>query len=173
MTTIPFYFAETAAPFQNMNPKQSSTALLEIIVMLLGAFLLGYLLHWLICRARHDTTATTTRRYADTETRVARDEQTSASTYNSRRARQGSSRDDLTVIEGIGRRANELLHDNGITNYAELADTPTRKLQSILDEGGRNFNSLDPKTWARQARLARDGKMDELETLKEELTNGR
>ena len=170
---VPIYFAEIAAPFQNMNPKQSSTALFEILFMLGVAFVLGYLLHWLIGKARHNTDAygdtdTSARHYNSVSARTSDDDTT---TYTSRR--RGSSRDDLTIIEGIGPRADELLRDNGIASFRELADTPVRKLQKILDEGGRIFNGLDPKTWPRQAAIARDSKMDELESYKDKLMNGR
>ena len=78
--------------------------------------------------------------------------------------------DDLTKIEGIGPKTAEALNKAGIKTYADLAGSKVGDLRKILEEG--NLSKYDPKTWAKQARLARDGKWDELKKLQEELNGG-
>lgn len=81
--------------------------------------------------------------------------------------------DDLTIIEGIGPKAAEVLVAAGITSFAELAITPAEKVKEILMATDARVGHLDPTTWAQQSQLAADGKMDELEELKAKLNNGK
>jgi hypothetical protein len=148
------YFAETEL-FENLNIKNKSTAVTEIVIMLVGSFLLGYLLHWLICRARGHKTGV-----------VARSPRVSA-------APRANIVDDLKIVEGIGPKIEELLNDGGIMNFAQLANAPASKVQSILDKAGPRYQMHDPESWAKQAALARDGKMVELEKLQDRLNGGR
>ncbi len=80
--------------------------------------------------------------------------------------------DDLTVVEGIGPKIAELINNKSITTYAQLADTPINELKDILDEAGDRFKIHNPGTWAEQAALLRDGKMDEFKALCAELDGG-
>jgi len=54
-----------------------------------------------------------------------------------------------------------------------LAKAPIKKLRDILTAAGPRFRMHNPSTWAQQARLARDGKMDALKKLQGELKGGR
>jgi ribosomal protein L31 len=78
---------------------------------------------------------------------------------------------DLTIVEGIGPKIAELLISKGIATFAQLADAPIADIQAILDENSLGGHKAD--TWAQQSALARDGKMEELETLKKELDGGK
>jgi ribosomal protein L31 len=78
---------------------------------------------------------------------------------------------DLTIVEGIGPKIAELLVSKGISTFALLADAPVTDIQDILDENSLGGHKAD--TWPTQAALARDGKMEELETLKKELDGGK
>ncbi len=78
---------------------------------------------------------------------------------------------DLTIIEGIGPKIAELLVSKGISTFALLADTLVADIQAILDKNSLGGHKAD--TWPTQATLARDGKMEELETLKKELDGGK
>lgn len=83
-------------------------------------------------------------------------------------------RDDLKIVEGIGPKIEELLHNAGILTFADLANTPADKVKEILlRDGGERYRIHDPSTWGRQSELARDGKWDELKALQDELTAGR
>ncbi len=70
--------------------------------------------------------------------------------------------DDLIIIEGIGPKIDGLFKDAGITTFAQLADTSVEKMKEILHAAGPRYSIHNPTTWAQQAALARDGKMDEL-----------
>jgi large subunit ribosomal protein L21 len=81
--------------------------------------------------------------------------------------------DDLKIIEGIGPKAAEVLVAAGIDTFAKLAKTSADKVKEILDSAEAKVQHLDPTTWAQQAQLAADGKMDELKKLQDELNGGR
>lgn len=81
--------------------------------------------------------------------------------------------DDLTLIEGIGPKASEALVEAGITTFSKLAKAPAEAIKEILDASTSKLSHLDNTTWAQQAQLAADGKMDELKKLQDELNGGR
>ena len=83
------------------------------------------------------------------------------------------SSDDLVIIEGIGPKAAEALVEAGITTFAQLATTSADAVKAILDASTSKVQHLDPTTWAQQAQLAADGKMDELKKLQDELNGGK
>jgi len=84
---------------------------------------------------------------------------------------RGEGRDDLTVIEGIGPAAEDVLAAAGITTYERLADTNIDRLEEILQN--QKMSLMDPETWPKQARLAAQGRMDELKRLQDSLKGGR
>lgn len=79
--------------------------------------------------------------------------------------------DDLTRIEGIGPKINQLLGAAGISTYAQLADADIDFIDSKLDEAGITF--AHPGTWPEQAKFASEGKWEELETLQDSMKGGR
>ncbi|WP_445453004.1 50S ribosomal protein L21 [Flavobacterium sp. 25HG05S-40] len=81
--------------------------------------------------------------------------------------------DDLALIEGIGPKAAEVLVAAGIDTFAKLAKTSADKVKEILEASEAKVSHLDPTTWAQQAQLAADGKMDELKKLQDELNGGK
>ena len=81
--------------------------------------------------------------------------------------------DDLKKIEGIGPKISELLHNNGVTTFQELAEAPVDKLKGILEEAGSRYRVHDPSTWPEQSALAAAGKWDELKELQDRLDGGR
>jgi predicted flap endonuclease-1-like 5' DNA nuclease len=79
--------------------------------------------------------------------------------------------EDLTIVEGIGPKVNSLLHAAGITSFAQLAEAEVGRLREILEAADLRF--IDPGTWGEQAKLAAEGKLDELKTLQDNLKGGR
>lgn len=79
--------------------------------------------------------------------------------------------DDLVIIEGIGPKIASLLKQQGIVTFAKLAATDVAVLEKMLKENGLQF--AKPASWPQQAKLAADGKMEELKALQEQLTAGR
>jgi predicted flap endonuclease-1-like 5' DNA nuclease len=82
-------------------------------------------------------------------------------------------KDDLTVIEGIGSRINDLLRVDGITTWKELGAAKPEHLRRVLDAAGSKYNLHDPKTWPRQARLLAGGKWAEFKELTDKLVGGK
>ena len=80
-------------------------------------------------------------------------------------------KDDLTLIEGIGPKIAAILNQAGISSFAQLAGTDLSFLENLLKENGMQF--IKPASWTEQARLAADGKMDDLKALQEKLVAGR
>ena len=77
--------------------------------------------------------------------------------------------DDLTKIEGIGPKIAEVLAQNGITTFAQLADAKDEDTQEMIKDVKGNHRA---DTWNEQAALARDGKWDELKELQDKLDGG-
>lgn len=80
--------------------------------------------------------------------------------------------DDLTVVEGIGPKIQELFKNSGITTWKILSETSPERLKEILTEGGERFAIHNPGTWPRQAELAYKGKWEELKEWQEFLVGG-
>ncbi len=80
--------------------------------------------------------------------------------------------DDLTVVEGIGPKINELFKNAGINTFAQLAAASVPQMRKILDDGGSRFRIANPETWAQQAALAAVNKWTELKKLQDELSGG-
>lgn len=82
-------------------------------------------------------------------------------------------KDDLTKIEGIGKKIAALLEKENIISYKQLAKTSVKKLQLILDAAGSKFNVHDPATWPKQSKLAASGEWEALEKWQKELNAGK
>ncbi len=80
---------------------------------------------------------------------------------------------DLKIIEGIGTKIEDLYYQAGIRTWLALSETSTEKSQAILDGGGENYAVHNPETWARQAKLAYEGKWQELKIWQETLKSGK
>lgn len=81
--------------------------------------------------------------------------------------------DDLTKVEGIGPKAAEAFNAAGITSFADLAAKTAEELKEILDASEGKFGGMDPGTWPEQAKLAAEGKWDELKKWQDELDGGK
>jgi predicted flap endonuclease-1-like 5' DNA nuclease len=79
---------------------------------------------------------------------------------------------DLTVIEGIGPKINELFNNAGLKTFAQVATATVPQMRKILDDGGPRFRIANPSTWAQQAALCAANKWAELKKLQDELSGG-
>lgn len=77
-----------------------------------------------------------------------------------------SSKEDLTIIEGIGPKIEELLNAAGILTFNDLATAQYNTIQGILDAAGSRFKMHDPSFWMTQASYAAKGQMTELDAWK-------
>jgi large subunit ribosomal protein L21 len=89
------------------------------------------------------------------------------------KAKASKKGNDLTIVEGIGPKAAEALVAGGIDTFVKLAAASASDVKAILDASTNKVQHLDPTTWAQQAQLAADGKMDELKTLQDALNGGK
>jgi len=86
--------------------------------------------------------------------------------------KKSSAADDLTKIEGIGPKAAQALVDAGVATFADLGKAKVPAVQKILDESEGRFGAMNPGTWPKQAKLAADGKWDELKKWQDEMDGG-
>ncbi len=130
-----------------------SSATLEIIIMLLGAFALGYLLKKVLNSDNQGASLAADGGMASTFAKYQQD--------------------DLTIVEGIGPKIEELVKNAGIKNLKDLSNSNLDTLRDILKGGGERFAMHDPSSWIDQASLARDGRWAELEKFQDLLIGGR
>jgi len=79
--------------------------------------------------------------------------------------------DDLTRIEGIGPKVAKVLASIGITTFRALAEADYSRVKQALVDAGWPY--MDPASWMEQAKLAAEGRWEELALLQEKLKGGR
>ncbi|RDY58701.1 30S ribosomal protein S2 [Flagellimonas nanhaiensis] len=89
-----------------------------------------------------------------------------------KKAESKTASDDLTKIEGAGPKAAEALVNSGIDSYAKLAEADPEKIKEILTEASSRMAHLDPTSWPKQAKMAADGKWDELKEWQDNAKGG-
>ena len=78
--------------------------------------------------------------------------------------------DDLKKVEGIGPKIASTLVEAGIATFADLAKSTPEAISEIIS-GVRGNHVTD--TWPAQAKLAAEGKWDELKKWQDELDGGK
>lgn len=153
----------------------------EIAIMLLGAFLLGWLLHhFMHCKSKKNID-TTSQQFGTTDSTTSAGSSTNDilpaatdTTINPMASFSDLDQiDDLKVVEGIGPKIESLLHAAGITSMRGLAIAHTDVIKKTLDDAGPRFRMHDPKTWSTQAELIADEKWDELKEYQDFLSGGK
>ncbi|RLD82397.1 MAG: hypothetical protein DRJ07_08195 [Bacteroidetes bacterium] len=122
------------------------------LLWLLGAFLLGLLLGWLLKQL-----------FGGSD---------DGDTYVAPVAAVDAVKDDLTKIEGIGPKIKGLINNDGIWSFHQLAVSPTSRLQKVLDNAGPAYTVHNPRTWAAQSKLADEGHWEELKIWQDFLKGG-
>jgi predicted flap endonuclease-1-like 5' DNA nuclease len=82
-------------------------------------------------------------------------------------------KDDLTKVEGIGKKIEALLYKSKIQSYKQLSKATITSLKAILESGGNKFSMHNPGTWPKQAKLAAEGKWEDLALLQQHLKGGK
>lgn len=80
---------------------------------------------------------------------------------------------DLKVIEGIGPKIEELFNTSGIFSWKALSEISVDRCNEILHKAGERFAIHNPATWPRQARMAYEGRWQELKDWQDKLDGGR
>jgi DNA-binding protein HU-beta len=78
--------------------------------------------------------------------------------------------DDLVILEGIGPKIAQALNKAGVKTFKKLSEMRVVEIHEILRQASL---SADPTTWPEQAKLAAEGRMDELKKLMDQLQGGR
>lgn len=89
-----------------------------------------------------------------------------------KKAKKTDKPDDLTKVEGIGPKAAEALVNSGIDTFAKLADSEPEKIKEILTTASSRMSHLDPGSWPKQAKMAAEGKWDELKVWQDNTKGG-
>ena len=82
-------------------------------------------------------------------------------------------KDDLTKIEGIGPKIQEILYSSEMTTFQALSECDPQDIRKWLSAAGGRFASHNPETWPAQAKMAAEGKWDELKKWQDELDGGK
>ncbi|MEL6122191.1 MAG: DUF4332 domain-containing protein [Bacteroidota bacterium] len=59
---------------------------------------------------------------------------------------------DLTAVDGIGPKAQELLYEGGIHSITDLANADPGRVKGLLAAGGSSFALVNPESWIDQAK---------------------
>ena len=71
--------------------------------------------------------------------------------------------DDLKIVLGIGPKISRLLNNRGIATWKQLSEAdPVLISEYLLQDGGERYRIHNPATWPHQAKLAVEGRWDEL-----------
>lgn len=71
--------------------------------------------------------------------------------------------DDLKIVLGIGPKISRLLNNRGISTWKQLSEAePVLISEYLLQDGGERYRIHNPATWPYQAKLADEGRWDEL-----------
>lgn len=89
------------------------------------------------------------------------------------KAPKAAKADDLKKIEGVGPKIASLLADAGLETFAKVGAASADKIREILEAAGNRYKSHDPTTWPQQAKMAAEGKWDELKAWQDELDGGK
>jgi large subunit ribosomal protein L21 len=95
-----------------------------------------------------------------------------AANVGASKATSKGGKDNLEIIEGIGPKIAKVLVDGGIATFAQLAAAKADDVTAMLKASGGRFSLANPASWAEQAALLRDGKMDEFKALTDALVGG-
>ena len=80
---------------------------------------------------------------------------------------------DLTIVEGIGPKIQELFHTPGVRSWKELSETSVSRCQEILNSAGERYSVHNPGTWPRQAAMAARGEWQALKDWQDILDHGK
>ena len=107
------------------------------------------------------------------ETEVAKPKKEKKAAAKAEKTETKTTPEDLTKIEGIGKKITELLVAENIVSFKDLSKVSAKKLKGILEAAGSKFKVHDPTSWPKQAKLAAAGKWAELDELQKELIGGK
>ena len=178
--------------FSTADSYGKSDAILEIVLMLLVAFILGYLLRYLIESPEKDSSKNCDELehkndlllnkldIKNSDLKKLQDE-LDACVKNKKelqlafamKKNEPEIRDDLKIIEGIGPKIEQLLFEAGIYTWVDLSNAEVGFIKSILEKAGPNYKVHDPASWPFQAKMAINNQWEELKKWQDEHKGGK
>ena len=117
------------------------------------------------CRSSKSVTASS---FAATTAGIAFDGDTAKAVFGKR-----IKENDLTIVEGIGPKIQELFHNHNVNTWKGLSECSIDKCKDVLLSGGDRFKMHNPGTWPKQAKFAYEGKWKELLDWQDQLDGGK
>ncbi len=178
--------------FSTSDSYGKSDAIFEIVLMLLVAFILGYLLRYFIGKSRKqkpencdewahkydlllnqlDVKKTELKKLQN-DLEVCKKTKKDLQLAFASQKKEPVKKDDLKIIEGIGPKIEQLLYEAEIYTWVDLAGADVGYIKSVLEKAGPNYKVHDPESWPFQAQLAVDNKWDELKKWQDEHKGGK
>ena len=81
--------------------------------------------------------------------------------------------DNLKKIEGVGPKIEQLMKDGGLKTFAQVAAVESQVIKDILIAAGSRYQMHDPTSWPLQAKMATEGKWEELDKWQDEHKGGK
>ena len=75
--------------------------------------------------------------------------------------------DDLTVVEGIGPKIEDILNKNGIYTFNQLSNSDSMMLKKLIVDADIRFENNETESWPHQAAMAEKGQWEELNIYQE------
>jgi len=179
--------------FSTADSYGSGTATVEIIIMLLVAFILGYLLRYFLSKSnsgnlwkdkydnlshqhslleeRFSIYENENRKLVKAAEKCKENEKLGFASIEKTK-NEPAKKDSLRKIEGIGPKIEQMLYTEGIYTWDALSKTEVAFIQTVLDKGGPAYKVHNPGSWPFQAGLAATGKWDELKKWQDEHKHG-
>jgi len=120
------------------------------------------------CRASKSASVASSFAAGATATAIAFDGDTAKAVFGKK-----VKENDLTIVEGIGPKIQELFHNHDVRTWKALSECSVDKCQSVLDSGGERFKVHSPGTWPEQAKMAYEGRWEDLLKWQDELDGGK
>lgn len=154
--------------FQTGSPTTTLLdASLEIGIILLGTFILGMMMGWIL-----KPRAAINQREEDILEKVTQVKPSYALEKKiEKKPLISQDGDDLKIIHGITPKIEKLFHEQGIMSFEDIVREDVAGLEALLLQAGTSFQKVSPVTWPDQARLAAHGKWTELEEYQEILAS--
>jgi len=180
--------------FSTADSYGSGTAIFEILLMLLVAFILGYLLRLFLSGNsesgdykskydellhKYDLLKNQNEIHQKENRRLVadlvgcQDKSKMAFAGGAAVAKEPIHKDNLKKIEGIGPKIEQLLYNAGVYTWEALSQTSADFIKKLLNDAGPRYKMHNPATWPQQAKMAAQGKWDALKKWQDELKGGR
>lgn len=154
--------------FSHISGKsQIIDASFEIALMLAGAFVLWFLLAWVMKPRKSfvvlDAIELEVYKKQSSFPIISKNIHTPVIWEKQILSDQEAVQDDFTLIYGLTPKVQKLLTSVGICSFEGIIDADVEGLKKILKDGWASFKRYNPATWPDQARLASEWHWRELE----------